>query len=379
MSDYYFHTATMKERTFFRKVGKPGYAFYTVKNSQPNWVQKVTDRYIYIRTQKSSKELKIPRQSLRRAIAFLYFRRIVTLKQLNKIHSFSSALAAMLKAIMIDLCKVATTKSGTVRLSLRGLRYFFSGVSRGKDDVRIVKKYGGRFVLLNYFMIRNDPLESWRTNLLANGFHSKCVFLDPGEKTLYEARQNGKNPKPIDAEEYAAFVRRHSDLILHYLTIDKIGDPEITKRNTVLLEELTGKKPVPVYHIQSPLDVLQSLIDEEHEIIAIGGSALRSVSLKKRKQAFDAIFERFGETANFHALGLGSLQFLLNYPWFSADASSWLNGRIFGKIIALTGDYKTIRSIPPEEALGFNVRTYSALEERYTKLQIDWSMFPQLG
>ncbi len=375
MNTYFQRKAMKKESTFFRKHGKQGYTLLTVRDSRPNTIQKVTNKYIYVRSEKGNSDIRIPRSSLRRALAILFYRRVSTLKQLIKINSFSSALAAMIKAIMVDICKVVLTKTGAVRLTIRGLRYFFSGLSKGKDDVRIVKENGGHFVLLNYYTIRNDLSDSWKHSLQALGFNYKCVILDPGEKTLYDAMSKGREVKPINIEDYAEFVIRHSDIIHRYFTLDKIGDPVTTKQNSDYLEQVVGKKPIPIYHIQSPLSALQEIVDEGHDVIGIGGSALRSVSSQKREAAFQAIFDRFGEHANFHALGLGSIKYLLGYDWFSADASSWLNARIFGKLITMAGNVSVPKSMDTEHALGFNVRLLAALEERYSEMQIDMSTY----
>lgn len=202
------------------------------------------------------------------------------------------------------------------------------------------------------------------------------MILDPGEKSLYDAMSKGRSVKPIDIDEYAAFVIRHSDIIYQYFTLDKIGDPVTTRRNTEYLERVVGRKPIPIFHIQNSLDVLQEYVNEEHEVIAIGGSALKSVGYRKRIEAFDAIFSRFGDRANFHCLGLGSMKLLLRYKWFSADASSWLNGRIFRRLITIAGDFTAPSWMTSEETLSFNIRTLAALEDRYTDLQIDFEMLP---
>jgi hypothetical protein len=376
MNIHFQRKAADKERAFFKKYGKEGYTFYTVKEAKPNIIQKVTDKYIFVCTEKGNTVNRIPRASLRKALSVLFFRRVTTLKRLIKVNSFSSALAAMIKAIMIDICKVAFTKTGAARLTLRGIRYIFSGLSKGKSDVRIVKENGGQFIVLNFFNIRNDLTNSWKKNLIELGLGYKSVILDPGEKSLYDAMKKGISVKPICRDEYAAFVVRHWDIIHQYFTLDIIGDPVTTKRNTEYLERVVGHKPIPIFHIQNSLDVLQDIVDEGHDVIAIGGSALKSVSSRKREEAFDAIFDRFGDTVNLHGLGLGSIKLLLRYPWFSADASSWLNGRIFGKLITMMGDVRVPLGMPVEKALGFNIRTFAALEDRYTDLQINFEMYP---
>lgn len=345
---------------------------YTV-TGRANTIERVTEKYVFVRTSRSDGAHRIPREHLRKALAILFQRRVITLKELIRIQSFSSALAALIRVIMVDICKVVRTRSG-IRLTLKGLRYFFSGISKGKDDVRIVRQNGGLFVLVNYFTVRSDSAASWKQNLRDLGFSHRCVLLDPGEKTLYEARQKGKSVKPIDIDEYAQFVIQHSDIIYQYLTIDRIGDPVTTRANSLYLERAVGRKPMPVYHVQNSLEVLQGYIDEGHDVIAIGGSVF--VSRKRRAQLFDDIFKRFGEMGNFHALGLGSSDLLLRYPWFSADSSSWLNGRIFGKLLSYDGSTAVPEWMTSEEALSFNVRMFASLEDRYGDVQLTIDLLP---
>ncbi|MGU3473119.1 hypothetical protein ACLBWT_18475 [Paenibacillus sp. D51F] len=374
----HFHIkAAAKERAFLRKFGKEGYGytFYTVKEQRPNVIQKVTKDYIYVTTEKSQRPNRIPRSSLRRALAFLFYRRVTTLKALIRINSFSSALAGLIKVIMSDICRVTETKTKAVRLSLSGLRFIFSGVSKGKDDVRIVKQNGGQFILLNYFNIRNDLSDSWKGNLRELGFDSyKSVILDPGEKSFFEAIKKGHSPKPVDLHAYGEFVKAHSDVIYQFLTADVIGDPVKTRENTLYLEREVGRKPIPVFHVQNSLDVLEEMIAEDHDVIAIGGSVF--VSRQERERVFAEIFKRFGDRANFHALGVGTIELLLQHPWFSADASTWLNGRIFRKLITLAGVVPAPRWMSSEEALGFNVRTLASLEGRYSELQMNFDLLP---
>lgn len=369
---HFLAKAEAKERLFFRKYGKPGYQVHTV-TGRANTIERVTEKYVYIRTSSGNEANRIPRERLRKALAILFHQRVITLKELIRIQKFSSALAALIRIIMIDICKVLRTPAG-VRLSLKGLRYIYSGISKGKRDVRIVKQNGGLFVLINYFTVRSDTAATWKDNLRELGFDYKCVMLDPGEKTLHEAKRKGKTVKPLDLDEYAEFVKQHSDLIYQFLTIDKIGDPETTQANTLYLERVVGRKPIPVYHVQNSLAVLQDYIDQGYEVIAIGGSVF--VGRKRRAQLFDDIFKRFGDIANFHALGVGSTELLLQYPWFSADASSWLNGRIFGKLLSLHGTVRAPIWMTSEESLAFNVRIFSSLEDRYDDMQISIDLLP---
>lgn len=374
MNPYFKRQAADKESRFFRNYGKDGKVIYTLKTSQGNMIEKITEKYVYLRSEKRERGFRIPRATLRKSLTLFFYRRTLTLKQLLKIHAYSSALSALIHAIMVDFCKVVVTKTGAVRLTLRGVRYFFSGLSRSLADVKIVQENNARFVLLNYASIKGDRTGRWKKNLRDLGYDYRCVMLDPGSKTIHDAMSKGRLVEPIDLYEYAAFVAQHSDIIYQYLTVDLIGDPRTTMENTLLLEQLVGRRPVPVYHIQSPLETLQELVEAEYGTIAIGGSALRSVSYSRRVEAFDEIFKRYAYL-NFHALGLGSIDLLFRYPWASADSSAWLNGRIYRKLITLGGVIDTPDGITSRAALGFNVRLLASLEELYSEVQTAIGMY----
>lgn len=378
MNHHYQAKAIAKEKSFIRKYGKPGYIFYTVKGQKPNVIQKVTRDYIYVTTEKSKRPNRIPRSSLRRALSVLYYRRVTTLRELTRFNSFTSALAGLIKVIMRDICKISETRTKAVRLSLCGLRYIFSGLSKGPGDVRIVKQNGGMFVLLNYFNIRSDLNDRWKDNLRKLGFDYRCVILDPGEKSYHHAVLRGKSPKPIDLDGYAEFVKTHSDVIFQYLTCDVIGDPVKTHQNTEYLTMVVGRRPIPIFHVQSSLDVLEEMIKEDHDVIAIGGSVF--INPKQRERIFSEIFRRFGDRVNFHALGVGATDLLLRFPWFSADGSSWLSGRIFRRLITPIGAISVPEWMTNDDALGCNVKFLASLEDRYSNLQICFDQIsPQIA
>src|SRR5665647_3695187 len=69
MNNHFQAKAATKERVFLRKYGKEGYTFFTVKEHRPNIIHKVTKDYIYVTTEKSKRPNRIPRSSLRRALA----------------------------------------------------------------------------------------------------------------------------------------------------------------------------------------------------------------------------------------------------------------------------------------------------------------------
>ncbi|QWU15608.1 hypothetical protein SAMN04487895_112166 [Paenibacillus sophorae] len=116
--------ATEREAMFARKAAAGNRVVYTIKSAKANVIEKITEKYINIRSANRDAIHRNPRSSLRRALTLFFYRRIVTLKQLMKVHAYSSAMAALIQSIMLDICKVMVTKTGAVQLTLRGLFLF---------------------------------------------------------------------------------------------------------------------------------------------------------------------------------------------------------------------------------------------------------------
>src|SRR5690606_21712440 len=80
--DHYDVRAYEHERNAIKKAKKQGRLF-TCTNKE-NFIEKVDGKYIYFRTNKSKGVNKVPRKLIRKAIAFLLYKRSVTRQQLEK-------------------------------------------------------------------------------------------------------------------------------------------------------------------------------------------------------------------------------------------------------------------------------------------------------
>ena len=141
-----------------------------------------------------------------------------------------------------------------------------------------------------------------------------------------------------------------------------VGVPGLAK--TLLVSTLAQAVDLTFSRIQFTPDLMPSditgteIIQEDHAIVAIGGSVGKSE--KVRKRVFRWIFKLFPDQ-NFHFLG-GSSLLLQEFPWFSADSRGWIVGRQFGAIVDEQGQRKAPNGMDGLAALAYNSRYFSGLE-----------------
>jgi hypothetical protein len=158
-------------------------------------------------------------------------------------------------------------------------------------------------------------------------------FMDSG---AFSARTQGFDLSPID---YGNFIKRYSDQIPYFANLDVIPKrgyitvnqaAKRTKENQRILEDLTGRVPLPVYHKAEPIEFLDEYL-ENYEYICIGGLMNQTIT---ERQCFDVVFEKNKKyNRKLHAFGLANNKMLRRYPWLSADSSSWLMQAKIGIIV----------------------------------------------
>ena len=329
------------ERKAIRKLEKMG-EFKTVKGAV-NTIASVTKKEITFTTKKSAAANKIKRSQLRKAISFFSAVKIVTRKQLEAFSAFSSALLGILSTLNV---KVSITASGAFRITLVGIRYIFAGTDRAPRDMKIAVAQGAKYFLMSYYSVRDRM--SWREHVLANNVE---LVLDSG---AFSAWNKGIT---LDVNEYITFIKNNLDVISAYFTLDVVGDPEATAANTAAMRA-AGLDPIPVYHVQSDLSVLEAIVKEGHNLIGIGGSVKMAKAARMEKMA--AIFDQF-PNENFHLLGGGSAELLAAFDWYSADATTWINARKYCVIVDENGQRKA-PEVAPLDCMALTVQYYLTLD-----------------
>ncbi len=152
------------------------------------------------------------------------------------------------------------------------------------------------------------------------------LFLDSG---AFSAFTQGIE---IDIYAYIDFIKRNKDIIEVYANLDVIGDAKATWKNQLIMED-AGLAPLPVYHYSEPEKYLIRYLERGHDYIALGGLVMKNRTGMGR--FFDHIFSNFicdekgMPKVKVHGFGMTILKYMLKYPFYSVDSTSWvLTGRM---------------------------------------------------
>lgn len=159
----------------------------------------------------------------------------------------------------------------------------------------------------------------------------RTIFLDSG---AFSAFTKGVN---IRIEDYAAFIKKNSDIIHLASNLDDLHKREdLTWANQKKLEQL-GHKVLPVFHTRENPTWLKKYIDEGYDYIALGGMVAESKQWLR--PWLDDIFGSYlvdgrgRPRVKVHGFGLTTIDLILRYPWYSVDSTRWVLLGRYGQIL----------------------------------------------
>lgn len=149
------------------------------------------------------------------------------------------------------------------------------------------------------------------------------VFADSG---AFSAATLGTTIKLAD---YAAWLKDWQHLITTAATLDVIGDPDATQRNTTALEDM-GLRVLPVFHTGSPWDRLEKLC-AQYPYVALGGMVPYS-KMTGEVMRWLVRCSRIGAEHGtvFHGFGQTGVTAMASLPFYSVDSSTWSTGARYG-------------------------------------------------
>lgn len=151
------------------------------------------------------------------------------------------------------------------------------------------------------------------------------VFADSG---AYSAATLGAT---IDRADYAAWLKDWQGLVTTAATLDVIGDPGATQRNTLALEDM-GLRVLPVFHTGSPWDRLGALC-KRYPYVALGGMVPYSKYPDEVLRWLVRCFRTGAEHGSvFHGFGQTRFATIAALPFYSVDSSAWGSGSRYGQI-----------------------------------------------
>jgi hypothetical protein len=148
------------------------------------------------------------------------------------------------------------------------------------------------------------------------------IFSDSGAFSAYNAGAE------VQLDGYVDWLNRNAGAFSVYVNLDVIRNPEASAANLAAMEE-TGLKPIPVFHIGSPMEILDRLADS-YPYIALGGMVGVEEATAFKWAA--TCFKLVGNRSKFHGFGQTRIQIMRALPWYSVDSSSWGAGHRFGQV-----------------------------------------------
>lgn len=163
------------------------------------------------------------------------------------------------------------------------------------------------------------------------------VFADSGAFSAYSMG------KTIDVHAYADWLHQWKDWLNLYANLDVKGSVAGGLKNLAALEA-HGLHPIPVYHAGEPWSVLVDFA-KSYPLVALGGVAGNmTISTKTRLRWLVRCFELAGSLTRFHGFGIMDNNSLTHFPFYSVDATSWMAGGRYGRLMLFNQEKRRLES-----------------------------------
>ena len=223
--------------------------------------------------------------------------------------------------------------------------YLAGGKVKTQDDIIIKRGCDVLFSQINDRKAIKKFLELMSNNKL---------FIDSGAYSAWS-----KN-KPIDVDDYIKFINENTDKFTLFASVDDIPG-ELRRKPTLweqrespakswhnylyMREQVKDKdKLLPVFHIGEDFRHLQNMLDatfsgQHIPYIGLGGTVGLACTVKEDwyKQCFKIIQQSSNANVKVHAFGMTNLEILENYPFESADSTTWLMAAINAELCTKYG------------------------------------------
>ena len=184
---------------------------------------------------------------------------------------------------------------------------------------------------------------------IENGGDAGKLFIDSGAYTVYT------NGIELDVDEYINYINSIDEHLTIFAQVDKIPGvhgqektieqileaPELSWKNYLYMREKVKSpdKLLPIFHRREDFKYLKQMLETTFDgkhIPYIGLACTTDSSVPEKKEWFEKCFDIIKKSSNpnvkTHAFGMTSLKLLEQYPFTSADSTSWImvgaNGNI---------------------------------------------------
>lgn len=205
-----------------------------------------------------------------------------------------------------------------------------------KQDTEMKRMSESKYVLTSFYYFKKKI-----------PFNVDIHLVDSGAFTFFSSN------KKVDFEhylnEYIKYINEYDIKYFFELDIDVLVGYEKVLQMREKLERETGKKCIPVWHINRGKEEFIKMC-KEYDYAAIGGIA-SGECLAKYKHLFKYLNE-LANRYNCKLHGLGITGKIINEAnFFSVDSTTWKNGARFGEIHKFNGEYIEKRRIDKNKTI----------------------------
>lgn len=211
-----------------------------------------------------------------------------------------------------------------LREVVRQVKIYLAGTYSERKNKEEVRKC--LYLLESFYYIQD-----WQVEIVKS---VKGFLLDSGAFTFMQSKKNNVNWAEY-IERYADFINQNNVECFFELDIDSVVGYEKVLEYRQLLERLTGKQSIPVWHKSRGTDEFKRMCDE-YSYAAIGGIVAREIMPNEYKAFPKMIKEAHERRCKLHGLGFTNTKLLPKYHFDSVDSTRWNCAR-FGRLEYFNG------------------------------------------
>lgn len=187
-------------------------------------------------------------------------------------------------------------------------------------------------------------------------------LLDSGAFTYMNKRKGQKINWEQYVIDYANLIKKHDVKHFFELDIDSIVGLKEVERLRKLLENITNRKCIPVWHKSRGLEYWKQMC-KEYDYVAIGGIVTQEIKRTEYDVFIPLLKIAKENNCKVHGLGFTNLKGMEKYKFYSVDSTSWLSGNKFGAVYLFDG--KTMQK--QNKQLGQRVKTNEVAIHNFTE------------
>lgn len=196
----------------------------------------------------------------------------------------------------------------------------------------------------------------WEVNVISR---FKNYLLDSGAFTFMTSKKDENINWENYVIKYANFVKKHNIKYFFELDIDSIVGLKEVERLRAILEKITERQCIPVWHKNRGLDYWKQMC-KDYNYISIGGIVTQEIK-RTEYDVFTPLLKIARQNnTKVHGLGFTNLKGMNKYRFYSVDSTSWIYGNMSGTIFIFNG--KTFDKIKKSNS---RLKTRMALEHNF--------------